>query len=41
MEELGAEARAFEVFLGEREATERIGYDHVFQPEERVPPSLF
>ncbi len=41
LEELGAEATAFEVFLGEREAPERIGYDHVFRPEERVPPPMF
>jgi hypothetical protein len=41
LEELAAEATAFEVFLGEKEATERIGYDHVFRPEERVPPPTF
>ena len=41
LEELGAEATAFEVFLGERVATERIGCDHVFRSEERVPPPMF
>lgn len=41
LEELGVEATAFEVFLGEREATEPIGCDHVFRPEERVPPPMF
>ncbi len=41
LEEPGAEATAFEVFLGEKEATDRIGYDHVFRPEERVPPPMF
>ncbi len=41
LEELGAGTTTFEVFLGEREATEPIGYDHVFRPEERVPPPMF
>lgn len=41
LEELGAAATVFELFLGQRKATERIGYDHVFRPEERVPPPMF
>jgi hypothetical protein len=41
LEELAAEATAFEVFLGEREATEGISYDRVFRPQERVPPLMF
>jgi hypothetical protein len=41
LEELGAEVKAFEVFLGEREVTEELGYDHVFRPEERVPAPMF
>lgn len=41
LEELGAKAPVFEVFRAEREATERVSYDRVFRPEERVPRSRF
>ncbi len=41
LEELGTGCTAFQVYLGEREATERIGWDHMFDPEASVPMSVF
>lgn len=41
LEELGMGRTAFEVYLGERPATERIDFDHVFDPENRVPQPVF
>ena len=41
LEELGRDRAAFEVCLGESEATERIAWEHRFDPEARVPMSVF
>jgi hypothetical protein len=41
LEELGRGRTAFEVYLGEKEAHEKIGFDHQFNPAERVPPTIF
>ena len=41
LEELGMGRTAFEVYLGERAATERIAFDHEFNPAGRVPPPIF
>jgi hypothetical protein len=41
LEEPGRECTAFEVYLGERKATERIDFDHAFDPEAGVPMSVF
>ena len=41
LEELGMGRTAFEVYLGERAATERIAFDHEFNPGGRVPPAIF
>ena len=41
LEELGEGRTAFDVYLGDREATEQIGFDHQFDPAGRVPPPLF
>jgi hypothetical protein len=43
LEERGMGRTAFEVYLGERprQATERIDFDHVFDPEGRVPQPIF
>jgi hypothetical protein len=41
LEELGTGRTAFEVYLGERAATERIAFDHEFNPAGRVPPPIF
>lgn len=37
LEELGVSPMAFDVYLGERAAEERIGFDHRFDPAARVP----
>ncbi len=41
LEELGMGRTAFEVFLGDKKATERIAFDHDFDPAGRVPPPIF
>jgi hypothetical protein len=41
LEELGTRRTHFEVYLGEKEATERIGFDHAFDPEATVPEPAF
>ena len=41
LEELGMRRTTFEVYLGERQATERIDVDHVFDPEGQVPQPIF
>jgi len=41
LEELGTRRTHFEVYLGEKEATERIDFDHAFDPEARVPEPAF
>ena len=41
LQNLGTSPTSFEVYLGEKEATERIGFDHQFDPEGRVPPPMF
>ena len=41
LEELGMGRTAFEVYLGEKQATERIAFDHEFDPAGRVPPTIF
>lgn len=41
LEEHGAKPRAFKVYLGEKETTERIDFDHVFDPETREPQPVF
>lgn len=41
LEELGVGRTAFDVYLGDREATEQIGFDHQFDPAGRVPPPMF
>jgi hypothetical protein len=41
LEELGIGRTAFEVHLGERQATEQINFDHVFEPEGRLPQPIF
>ncbi len=41
LEDLGRGRTAFAVYLGEQEATERIGFDHAFNPAGRVPPTIF
>jgi hypothetical protein len=41
LEELGMGRTASEVYLGERKATERIGFEHRFEPAARMPGSMF
>jgi hypothetical protein len=41
LEELGMGRTAFEVYLGDKKATERIGYYQRFDPDGRVPPTIF
>ena len=41
LDRLGVNKTVFEVYLGEKKANERIGFDHVFEPEIRVPPPSF
>jgi hypothetical protein len=41
LEELGTRCTRFEVYLGEREAAERIDFDHAFDPQARVPEPAF
>jgi len=41
MVELGTGRTAFQVYLGERRATEQIGSDYEFDPAGRVPAPIF
>jgi hypothetical protein len=41
LEELGMGLTAFEVDLGEKEASETIGFDHEFDPAAEVPGPIF
>ncbi len=41
LEELGVGRTAFEVFLGDKKAPERIAFDHDFDPAGRVSPPMF
>jgi len=41
LEEQGTAPTAFKVYLGEKKATERIDFYHVFDPEVQVPQSIF
>jgi hypothetical protein len=41
LEELGMGRTAFEIYLGEKPATETIGWDYEFDPAGRVPPTRF
>jgi hypothetical protein len=41
LEELGMGRTAFEVFLGDKAAAERIAFDREFDPAGRVPPPMF
>ena len=41
LEELGIAPTAFEVYLGERQASEQIDFDHVFDPAGRIPEPIF
>jgi len=41
LEEQGAVPSAFKVYIGEKKALERIDFDHVFDPEGRVPQPIF
>jgi hypothetical protein len=41
LEELGMGRTAFEVYLGDKTATEGIGYNQQFDPDGRVPPTMF
>jgi hypothetical protein len=41
LEELGMGRTAFEVYLGEKTATEKMGFDHEFHPEAQAPPTRF
>ena len=41
LEELGMGRTAFEVYLGDKETTERIEFDQQFDPDGRVPPTMF
>lgn len=41
LEELGMGRTAFEVYLGERPASEVIGFDHQFDPAAHVPGPIF
>ena len=38
---LGVDKTACEVYLGEKEARERIGFDHIFEPAGQAPPPSF
>jgi len=41
LQELGMGRTAFEVYLGEKPASEAIGFDHEFDPAARVPDPIF
>jgi len=41
LQELGMGRTAFEVYLGEKKATEQIAFDHEFDPAGRVPMEIF
>lgn len=41
LQELGMERTAFEVHLGDKPATERIAFDHDFDPAGRMPQEIF
>lgn len=41
LEELGRGRTRFEVYLGEKEAAERIDFDHAFDPGARAPEAAF
>ena len=41
LQELGTGRTAFEVYIGEKKADEQIAFDHVFDPEGRVPEPIF
>lgn len=41
LEELGTGRTAFEVYLGERKATEQLGFEHRFDPAGRMPAPIF
>ncbi len=41
LEELGMGRTAFEVYLAEKDATERMDFDHVFDPAGRMPQPIF
>lgn len=41
LEEQGMEPTAFRVYLGEKEATDAIDFDHIFDPEARAPQPVF
>jgi hypothetical protein len=41
LQELGMERTAFEVHLGDKRATERIAFDHDFDPAGRMPQEIF
>jgi hypothetical protein len=41
LEELGTGRTRFEVWLGDKEATERIDFDHAFDLEGKVPEPTF
>jgi hypothetical protein len=41
LEERGMGRTAFEVYLGEKKATERIAFDHEFDPAGRMPAEIF
>jgi len=41
LQELGMGRTAFKVYLGEKPASEAIGFDHEFDPAARVPGPIF
>lgn len=41
LEELGESPTAFDVYLGERPAGERMGFDHQFDPAAQEPGPIF
>lgn len=41
LEQLGIGRTAFEVYLGEKEASEAIGFDHEFDPAAEAPGPIF
>jgi hypothetical protein len=41
LEELGIGRTAFEVYVGEKAASEKIGFDHEFHPDEQSPPPRY
>jgi hypothetical protein len=41
LDRLGTDQTEFEVSLGSKKPTERLAYEHVFDPERTFPPPMF